>query len=179
MKHVLEPERCPGSRSEAHIGCQRCTGCDEHVCCMFVETFGRTLCARKASPAPADAAEPDPDEVRRALDTPVWRTEIAGDLTLRAAATAWLKLREQPAEPAPTIAQVIEACGEFNELYVVNGGPGCGWAASTAKNGQTVLKVPRADTAEAAFAKLYPTAVQKLRDTRDAADQKLQQLGVA
>lgn len=97
MKHTLEPERCPGSRSEAHLGCQRCTGCGEHACVAFVRVFERTLCAGGLSPfedQPKGQA-PDPAEVRQLCDEmePHWRAEPAR-LTILAAARAYLRLRE-------------------------------------------------------------------------------------
>ena len=91
--------------------------------------------------------------------------------------------QQQLAEPAPTIAQVIEACGNmFCDLHIY----GCSdktWKAEVT-HGVDSRAYAFADTPEAAIAKLYDDAVARLEADvaafqikRDEAAAKLQKLG--
>lgn len=120
----------------------------------------------------AAAAEPNPDEVRQALALMERNSDVVGEPTRRLAdaARAWLELREQqPAEPTPTIAQVIEACaGQYLSVgFTANEG---WWARVEA------IQVNGAAEPEFAIRKLYDDARSQLISQRDEAIAKLAKL---
>lgn len=131
---------------------------------------------RMATPAQAEPTpEPDPDEVRRGLSHDNIRYDSERK-AIDAAAHAWLRIREQqPTPPTPTIAQVIEACGAWRmETYRAGGQ----WFVRACDEARVWSEPVYADTPEAALAKLYTDAVERLRQQRDEADAKLAKLGV-
>lgn len=219
MKHELTDERCPNGIADdgyEHDGttCRRCS-----VCQRFAPVASET--ANCPGPEVAAAAEPDTDEVRRALDEYAYHRHAA---PLLAAAAAWLKLREQPvcgrgfdspttgtwmcelprdhkgphsapsvnriegckdcaktaakqqpAEPAPTISQVIEACEFPGEQRGFTVHPWAGGRGSWRAISGPIETF--ADTPEAAIRALYDDAVARWEQQRDEAAAKLQKLG--
>lgn len=151
----------------------------------------------QAEPTP----EPDPDQVRRALEKDMWRG-CEPDEIVAAAARAYLRMREQQPTPAgcdvPDCDGLVVArlCGEHAPRSadkqptpavptIAQVVEACGardneaiqlWrhggSWSVNYNGTT----ESAATPEAALAKLYTDAVKRLRQQRDEADAKLRKL---
>jgi hypothetical protein len=139
------------------------------------------LCPGPAEPAQAaeqPPAEPDVDEVRRAIDLWEWDGGTVG--VLRAAARAYLRMREQQPQQHPTIEQVVEACGG-DDLIVYRDNPGILWFAERGRcrwGSWTKHDAACADTPEAALLKLYADAKAKWERQRDEAIEKLARLEV-
>lgn len=147
---------------------------------------------------------PDPDAVSRALDwLPLAKT--LHDATLRAAARAYLRMREstsgvddayrkaaeahdpQPAEPALTIEQVIAACesvGMVNAQITIrrpSNGSTDGFVVETTHGGKPGYLLQThftTDTPEAAIQQLGQEAIAKLRERHAVDAAKLRELGV-